>query len=207
MAFKMKGFGGFGNSPVKQKTDPKKPKNKLVAFDSSKFPEGYTKEDVKFLKEQREDVVRREDLDEKGKAIWDAQRAKKKGTGVYDFDETKAKDKKDSPTKQKVQLGEVPYMNVDISTKEGRDILKRHKNIPTISSSDPSRITKPKFSLKNTAKKIIKTGGRVLGGLGVAATLHEFHKSGQKHSGGKVYKNQKSFMEDAKKKTKSIFKK
>ena len=91
-----------------------------------------------------------------------------------------------SPAKQKVQLGEVPYMSVDISTKEGRDILKRHRDIPTVSSSDPSRVTKPKFSLKNTAKKIIKTGGRVLGGLGVAATLHEFYKSGQKHSGGKA---------------------
>ena len=34
-----------------------------------------------------------------------------------------------SPAKQKVQLGKVPYMNVDISTKEGKDILHRFKNI------------------------------------------------------------------------------
>ena len=47
-----------------------------------------------------------------------------------------------SPVKQKVQLGEVPYMKVNVSTKEGRDILERYKKIPTISSSDPSRITK-----------------------------------------------------------------
>ena len=60
--FKMKGFGGFGNSPMKQTTDPKKEKKT--------YPKGYTKKDIKFLEEQNEDVVRYEDLDEKGKAIW-----------------------------------------------------------------------------------------------------------------------------------------
>ena len=34
------------------------------------YPPSYTKEDIKFLEEQNEDVVRYEDLDEKGKAIW-----------------------------------------------------------------------------------------------------------------------------------------
>tara|TARA_R110002110_G_scaffold274712_1_gene489947 strand:+ start:475 stop:858 length:384 start_codon:yes stop_codon:yes gene_type:complete len=38
-----------------------------------KYPEGYTDEDIKFLKEQKEDVVRYEDLDEKGKEIWKKQ--------------------------------------------------------------------------------------------------------------------------------------
>tara|TARA_R100001198_G_C5088675_1_gene126604 strand:- start:72 stop:275 length:204 start_codon:yes stop_codon:yes gene_type:complete len=38
-----------------------------------KYPEGYTDEDIKFLKEQKEDVVRYEDLDEKGKKIWEEQ--------------------------------------------------------------------------------------------------------------------------------------
>jgi len=52
MAFKMRGFNG----PFKQA--------------DKTYPEGYTKEDIKFLEEQREDVVRYEDLDEKGKAIW-----------------------------------------------------------------------------------------------------------------------------------------
>ena len=34
------------------------------------YPKGYTKKDIEFLKKQREDVVRYEDLDAKGKAIW-----------------------------------------------------------------------------------------------------------------------------------------
>ena len=66
MAYKMKGFSGFGNSPLKQKTT----KSDTVKT----YPKSYTKEDIKFLEEQHEDVVRYEDLDAKGKAIWDARR-------------------------------------------------------------------------------------------------------------------------------------
>ena len=36
------------------------------------YPKGYTEEDIKFLKKQREDIVRREDLDEIGKKIYDS---------------------------------------------------------------------------------------------------------------------------------------
>ena len=53
-------------------------------------------------------------------------------------------------------------------------------------------------------KKIIS---KIAAPLTIAATLYDMYKSGQKHSGGKAVKGQKSFMEDAKKKTKSIFKK
>ena len=56
--FKMKGFSGFGNSPLAQEDTTKT------------YPKSYTEEDIKFLKEQNEDIVRYEDLDEKGKAIW-----------------------------------------------------------------------------------------------------------------------------------------
>tara|TARA_Y100001963_G_scaffold156989_1_gene251978 strand:+ start:445 stop:1344 length:900 start_codon:yes stop_codon:yes gene_type:complete len=49
------------------------PPLKQVVIDGKTYPKGYTKEDVKFLKEQREDVVRYEDLDEKGRAIWKKQ--------------------------------------------------------------------------------------------------------------------------------------
>ena len=52
--------------------------------------------------------------------------------------------KKDYP--KKVQLGKVPYMSVDVSGKEGRDILNRYKNVKTIRSSDPSRIDLGKAS-------------------------------------------------------------
>tara|TARA_Y100000593_G_C4048420_1_gene208520 strand:+ start:26 stop:352 length:327 start_codon:yes stop_codon:yes gene_type:complete len=43
MAFKMKGF-----TPFTKKTDPPK----------KKYPKHYTKEDIKFLKDQNEDIVR-----------------------------------------------------------------------------------------------------------------------------------------------------
>ena len=47
-------------------TKPKSPaKMKDVKLKGKKLPKGYTKKDKKFLKEQNEDVVRYEDLDEK----------------------------------------------------------------------------------------------------------------------------------------------
>ena len=58
----------------------------------------------------------------------------------------------------------------------------------------------------NIAQAFKTTAGKVLGGLGVAATLYDFYKSGQKHSGGKAVKGQKTGVvaPDPKK---SIFKK
>ena len=43
-----------------------------------------------------------------------------------------------------------------------------------------------KKGVKNVAKKALKAGGRLLGGIGVGATLYDFYKSGKKHSGGKA---------------------
>ena len=55
-------------------TKPKSPtKTKDIKLKGKKLPKGYTKKDKKFLKEQREDVVRYEDLDAKGRAIWKKQ--------------------------------------------------------------------------------------------------------------------------------------
>ena len=56
------------------------------------YPKSYTKKDIRFLKKQREDIVRYEDLDEKGKEIW-----KKQGKQV-----PKGKTAK-PPLKQKVE--------------------------------------------------------------------------------------------------------
>ena len=86
MAFKLRSgnktnFKSMGSSPVKQKSDTTKT-----------YPKSYTKEDVKFLEEQREDVVRYEDLDKKGQEIWKSQ-----GKPV-------PKNKK-SPNKQRVVKG------------------------------------------------------------------------------------------------------
>ena len=74
MAFKMKGWSPFDKKDtIKEKKfeiDEEMDKKDTVVIDGKTYPAGYTKEDVEFLKEQREDVVRYEDLDEKGKAIW-----------------------------------------------------------------------------------------------------------------------------------------
>ena len=67
MTFKLRSgnktsFKSMGSSPVKQQDS--------VVIGGKTYPKGYTKKDVEFLKKQREDVVRYEDLDAKGKAIW-----------------------------------------------------------------------------------------------------------------------------------------
>jgi len=58
------------SSPTKQKAKPKDKQKKR------KYPKSYTKKDIEFLKKQREDIVRREDLDEKGKKIFDRNKAR-----------------------------------------------------------------------------------------------------------------------------------
>ena len=59
---------------------------------------------------------------------------------------------------------------------------------------------------KAVAKKVATRVVKRAGPIGVASTLYGFYKEGQKRSGGKVRKNQKSFMKNAKKKSKSIIK-
>ena len=41
-------------------------------------------------------------------------------------------------------------------------------------------------------KKVGRAAGRALGAAGVATTLYDMYKSGQKHSGGKAWKGQKT---------------
>ena len=85
-------------SPAKQTTDPKKKKKKTTtktySLKDKTFPPEYTAEDIKFLEEQREDIVRRSDFPEgsKEQKMFDANQAKIKAK--------KAKKKK-SPAKAK----------------------------------------------------------------------------------------------------------
>ena len=103
MAFKLRSgnktnFKSMGSSPVKQKAEHTK-----------SYPPSYTKEDIEFLKKQREDVVRYEDLDKKGQEIWKSQ-----GKPVPK--------KKKSPNKQKVvKEGEGKDQN-KIFNKEGEHV-------------------------------------------------------------------------------------
>ena len=90
-------------SPAKQVTDPKKKKTEKT------YPKGYTEKDIKFLKEQNEDVVRYEDLYAKGQAIW-----KKQGKPIP---------KKKSPMKShkkghKDQQGPIPEKNPKLRKSE-----------------------------------------------------------------------------------------
>ena len=59
--------GRSGSSPFQYKY-PKSPTKQKKTY-----PKNYTKEDIKFLEEQREDLVRYEDLDKKGQEIWKSQ--------------------------------------------------------------------------------------------------------------------------------------
>ena len=71
----------------------------------------------------------------------------------------------------------------------------------------PKKVPKaPKASIASKVGKVATKVGKIVAPLGVAATLYDFYKSGQEHSGGKVRKDQKPFMTETKKKTQSIFK-
>ena len=92
------------------------------------------------------------------------------------------------------------------------DKLATNKNISKKAfDSKLAKITKrpPKDAIikkgvkKVASKSIANVASKVLGGVGVAATLYDFYKSGQKHSGGKIKKDQKSIWDNKK----SIFKK
>ena len=89
---------------------------------------------------------------------------------------------------------------------------KAVKRKPSLTSKFPT--TAKTKMIRQVAKKGAQTfAGRLAGGLAgaaggfLAAGAMGAYKSGQKHSGGKVRKGQKSFMAETKKKTKSIFKK
>ena len=106
-------------SPAKQKT----------------YPPSYTKEDIEFLKKQREDIVRYEDLDEKGKAIWRKLReeAKKK--------REVSKEKKSGP-KVKQEDWEPAYEGADYSKEEIAKMTEQEK-IDKIDGYEPKN-KKPK---------------------------------------------------------------
>tara|TARA_R110002110_G_scaffold410597_1_gene634228 strand:+ start:429 stop:1121 length:693 start_codon:yes stop_codon:yes gene_type:complete len=112
MAYKMKGFSGFKNSPAKQKVDPDAP--------GTPGTPGY------------EPPVKRSDLDAKGKAIWDAHRAKNRPQPTYEGTDEYRKEKDipkkefkkrgvKSPAKQKNKgkmQGPIPEQNIKLQPDE-----------------------------------------------------------------------------------------
>ena len=107
------------DSPAKQgetfdSNDPKQMEElKKVPKSTKTYPKSYTKKDIEFLKEQREDVVRYEDLDEKGKEIW-----RKQGKPVP------------PPTKQKQQSSGVEKVQKMQTSKAAQ--LLRQKQIDAV---------------------------------------------------------------------------
>ena len=101
------------------------------------YPKDYTKKDVKFLKEQREDVVRYEDLDKKGKAIW-----KKQGKPIP------KKDKKPplKQTKNKLKL--------DLSKPE--DVAIKERMMEMFGTTDLDAIWEYNKKLTRSKKKTNK---------------------------------------------------
>jgi len=84
----------------------------------------------------------------------------------------------------------------------------RKEGFPGFNDKDWSRFEKGhKAANKAEWAKVGKVAGRALGVAGVATTMHDMYKSGQKHSGGKINPNQKSIMSEGKKKTKSLWQK
>ena len=132
--------------------------------------------------------------------------------------------KKDSPAKQDYVANIYdpkwsPGGTVDF---EGRPVKKglqskmpkgwKTKAVPRAKTKMLKQVAKKATTkgLGKLATGVVKKGaGRLAGGpAGVLAGMaYGAYKSGQKHSGGKAVKGQKSFMEESKKKTKSIFKK
>ena len=93
------------------------------------------------------------------------------------------------------------------ATPKGFNVKGGKTTTPGYSTTKAAKKVSKASKFIKGAKKVLKVGGKIAGGLGVAGTLYDMYKSGQEHSGGKAVKGQKSFMADAKKNTKSIFKK
>ena len=134
----------------------------------------------------------------------------------------------DSPAKQtakeKFDLRQASKQKAKKFVKDPR--IKRTKRLPKslvlgqsykgYSDAEWRRFEKAhKAANKAEWAKVGRVAGRALGAAGIATTMYDMYKSGQKHSGGKAWKGQKTgiikpqedFWKKAKSKTKSIYKK
>tara|TARA_R100001198_G_scaffold2092_1_gene1400 strand:- start:459 stop:827 length:369 start_codon:yes stop_codon:yes gene_type:complete len=89
--------------------------------------------------------------------------------------------KKDPPGSKKVKVFE-GGMTVDVSTEKGRDILKEINSIPTVSSTEPGRVTK-------AAKKILKGAGKITGKALMGGIIDPTNKTSPRLSDRKQFKS------------------
>ena len=138
-AFKMKGFSGFGNSPVESN----------ITTGSSKKPE------ISKIKQGLKNI---------------SVNLTKSGAG----------------DKNTLPLGPNKPNTIKSEIKQA---FKNFKN--------PTRGGVPAYQSKiakagNVLGKVARAGGKLASGFGVGMLLKDFYDSGQKHSGGKIRKDQKS---------------
>ncbi len=122
-AAKIKDSDLYEYNPIKPTSTVNKMKSPAKQKDQEKkYPSSYTKEDIKFLEEQNEDIVRYEDLDEKGKAIW-----KKQGKPVPNDKANKPEtpNKMKSPTKQTDGNNATYERKAGINFQKAKDKIKR----------------------------------------------------------------------------------
>tara|TARA_R110002020_G_scaffold197097_1_gene398126 strand:+ start:325 stop:1089 length:765 start_codon:yes stop_codon:yes gene_type:complete len=202
-------------SPAKQKVDHEQTHDtiKTYSLKDKTFPPEYTKEEIKFLEEQREDIVRYEDLDKEGKAIWDLnklrekeiKKARKEGRDP-NFITPVGDDKEKSPAKQ--VTGKMPK-NFNIKGSGGipvgQDFEKYAKSIHE-QKFDKFQAQKQKgkkfvknlkikkIPKKSLGKTILKGAGQIgkrfLGPVGWGLTAYEL--------GEWAYKNRKDIKKHAK---------
>jgi len=185
-------FKNLGSSPVKQDL----PKDFNVKGSKGSTTPGYsTTKAAKVAKEAKDYTTVRKELSKKisGKNM-----------------------KVDLETAKKSSSKLPKNFNTKGSSKAGRFAKVTKKVLSTNLKSAGKQAAQATFkeaTKKGLGKVITKVAtrgaGRVLGGPAglVAGLAYGAYKSGRKHSDGKAVKNQKSFMADAKKNTKSIYKK
>ena len=235
--FKMKGYSYPGKSPVKQKVDPDAPgtpgtpgyEPKVKSMDYlTKTPVGPrampkispAKPAVrpKFkspAKQVKGNLPKDFNVTGDKASTTPKYNIKKKGNFNFTGD-SKSTTPKYSTTKaaktQNFRDAANKIKTVSSKTNKGSKVVNAFKNTPkqyVKGSKEMLKTTNRNMisASKQVVKKALRGAGRLAGGLGVVAIAYDAYKSGQKHSGGKAVKGQKSFMADAKKNTKSIYKK
>ena len=149
------GFWGNSDTPAKQKSDTTKT-----------YPKGYTKKDIEFLKKQREDVVRYEDLDAKGKAIWKKQGKpipKKKKSPLKQDRPVEVFEKKGDTKKEKSPTKQTESGKGNIFTKKGRNqrAINKYKKARKKYFTETTKWTGEVDEKSKTSKKAIKYSKKV----------------------------------------------
>jgi len=231
----MKGFSGFGNSPMKAKTDAakrllkavpnQKAYEKLSDIDKKGFDKAAKKAGLPTKKspakmggpgvkasEKAARDARVNKLIKKGKKI--SSKPKHAQKAYFDKLENRvvssARDRVSTKPASAGRKATTAASNVakGFSSKAKSAISQiRGNKVGTFNGRDVKFIKRVpgKFARSASKTAMFRGIGKAVPAIGVAATIGDFYKSGQKHSGGKIKKGQKTNTMGFRKK--SIFKK